>query len=264
MIHDRAIAAAHARTRSGKGRGVRRRRQGMNLLEIMIVVGIMVGLLVIAFPLIGWVLRLEEKRTANNLVGVYSRLHDEAVMRNLTFRIAYHLDDRYYEVEVSEDPALLFTDPEKRAEFEALQQEKMQRQASRFASDEAGMAVDEDGLSVDAAAFTAVQDKFNKRFDLPSGLVFGGVYTPAYGELVEPNGGDPSSLDEDEKVVVYSYILPSGISEHAVVQIVQEGNPDNGFSIEVEPMTGRVHLTQDLGAWEDRMSFVPDRAPDIP
>ena len=234
----------------------------MNLVEIMIVVAIMVALLVIVVPMVGWALKLNHKESASNLVAAYERLRDEAVLRNLTFRIAYHLEDRYYEVEVSEDTALLFADPETRLRFEAAQQEKLERKASRFADPE-DAAIGEDGLSVETASFTKVQDKYLKKFQLPPGVAFGGVYTPAYGELVEPATGDPSEMDEDEKQVVYSYILPSGIAEHTFVTLVQEGNPDVGYTIEVEPMTGVVHVDRGVRDWRDRFDFVPDRGPDL-
>jgi len=241
----------------------RRARQGMNLVEVMLVIAIMLALLAIVVPMVGWALKLDHKEAATNLVAAYERLRDEAVLRNLTFRVAYHLEDRYYQVEVSEDAALLFADPETRLRFEAAQQEKMERKASRFADPEGGVAVDEEGLAVDSASFAKVQDRFLKKFDLPTGVVFGGVYTPAYGELVEPSRGDPADLDEDEKQVIYSYILPSGIAEHTFVTLVQEGNPDVGYTIEVEPMTGVVHVDRGVRDWRDRFDFVPDRGPDL-
>ena len=235
----------------------------MNLVEIMIVIAIMVALIGVTVPVLSWSLRLGHKDAASKLTAVYERLNDEAMMRNVTFRIAYHLEERYYEVEVSPDAALLFDDPDKRAEFEAALQEKMERKASRFASEDDGVAVDEAGLAIEDADFTKLQEKFLKRFDLPGGVVFGGVYTPAYGEMVEPNPGNPEDLDDDEKTVVYSYILPSGISEHTVVTLVQEGNPNYGYTVEVEPMTGIVHVAREIRDFRDRFDFVPDEGPDL-
>jgi len=234
----------------------------MNLVEIMIVIAIMVALVAIAIPVVGWALQLNHKESASTLGAVYERLNDEAMMRNVTFRVAYHLEDRYYQVEVSPDATLLFTDPDKRAEFEAALQEKMERKASRFASED-DMVVDEDGLSVSEAAFTQLQDKFLKKFELPNGIVFGGVYTPAYGEMVEPSSDDPEDMDEDEKTVVYSYVLPSGIAEHTVVTLVREDDPTYGYTVEVEPMTGVVRVDRTVRDHRDRFDFVPDEGPDL-
>jgi type II secretory pathway pseudopilin PulG len=234
----------------------------MNLIEIMIVVGILVALVAVTIPLAGYTLRLEQREAVANLAMVYERLHKEAMLRNLTFRVAYHLDENYYQVEVSEDPALLFKEPRARLEYEAALQEKMERQASRFA-DPSEVTIDESGMAVDQASFSAVQDKFLKKFELPSNTRFGGVYTPAYGELVEPSGDDPEEVDEEDRVVVYSYILPSGLTEHTVVHLVRAGDPNSGFTLEVEPMTGQVHIDNELLDWDERFAFVPDTPPDL-
>ena len=235
----------------------------MNLLEIMIVVGIMLGLLVLALPVASYLLRLDQKAAVADLAIKYQRLHDEAQLRNLTFRVAYHLDDNYYEIEVGEESALLFTDPDKRAEHEAAIQEKLERTQSRFASDDDGVEVDESGLAVEEAKFTAIQDRFLKKVQLPNGTRFLGVYTPAYGEFVEPTGEDPEEMDEEDKRVVYSYILPSGISEHTVVQIARVGDDRNGYTLEVEPMTGKVYVDAELRDFRDRFDFVPEEGPDL-
>lgn len=263
MTRDLASLVTLARRTARSRRGGRRARRGMNLIEVMLVIAILLSLLVIVVPMVGWALKLGHKESATDLVAVYERLRDEAVLRNLTFRVAYHLEDRYYEVEVSEDAALLFADPETRERFEAAQQEKMERSASRFADTDSNAMIGEDGLSVETASFTKVQDKFLKRFDLPSGVVFGGVYTPAYGELVEPLRDDPEDLEEHEKTVIYSYILPSGIAEHTFVTLVQEGDPDRGYTIEVEPMTGVVHVDREVRDWRDRFDFVPEEGPKL-
>ncbi|MFT7518119.1 MAG: hypothetical protein ACI9MC_000246 [Kiritimatiellia bacterium] len=235
----------------------------MNLLEIMIVVGIMMGLLVVAIPLTGYLLRLDQKQVASGLAIKYQRLHDEAQLRNLTFRIAYHIDDQYYEVEVGESAALLFTDPEKRAEHEAAVQEKLEHDQSRFASDDDGVQVNDDGLAIEDAKFTAIQDRFTKKVQLPDGTRFIGVYTPAYGEMIQPTGEDPEEMDPEDKRVVYSYILPSGISEHTLIQIGRTGDDDHGYTVEVEPMTGKVYVDAELRDYKDRFDFVPDEGPDL-
>jgi type II secretory pathway pseudopilin PulG len=236
----------------------------MNLIEIMIVVGIMVGLMAIVVPIGLMLLRLDQKAAASELANRYERIRDEAILRNLTFRLAFHLDENYYEVEVSEDPALLFADPDKRKEFEAALQEKMERQARRRSPEEGGgIEVNEDGLAIQESAFSAVQDKFLKRFELPDGTRFGGVYTPAYGELVRPSVESPEELREEDKKVVYAYVLPSGRSEHAVVHLVRSDNEDVGWTVEIEPMTGQVNVVPELQDWRDRYDFVPKEGPEL-
>ena len=260
------MARAFARTNPPRVAPARRRRarRGMSLIEIMIVVAILVGLTAVAVPLGSSLLRLEQRQAAARLGTIYERLQNEAMLRNMTFRIAFHLEDRYYEVEGSSDPALLFATPEKRVETEARLAEALSRKPSRFDRGDAAMAVDEDGLALKQAQFTAVQDKFLRRFDLPRGVRFGGVYTPAYGELVTPSREDPLEMKPEDKRVVHAYILPTGVSEHAVIQIVYESNPTRGFTIEAEPMTGKIHIEAVVRDWDRRFSFVPKRGPNLP
>ena len=241
----------------------RRARRGISLVELMIVVAILIGLTLVVVPVGSSLLRLEQRQAAARLGTIYDRLQNEAMLRNMTFRIAFHLEDRYYEVEGSTDPALLFVSPEQRVETEAKLAEALERRPSRFADDADPFAVDEDGLALQQAQFTAVQDKFLKRFDLPGGVRFGGVYTPGYG-FVTPSREAPEAMKDEDKQVVFAYILPSGVAEHAVVQMVYESNPERGFTVEIEPMTGRVHVDAVVRDWDDRFSFVPTRGPDLP
>lgn len=244
----------------------RRHRQGTNLVEIMIVVAILVALLAVVVPMFGMALRLDQRDAASRLALTYERLVDEAMLRNVTFRIAYHLDDNYYEVEVAQTPALLFADPDARLEFEAAMQEKLERQPTRrYAKNDEVEAidVDDEGLALDQADFAAVQEKFLKRFDMPSGTRISGVYTPAYGDFQEPSGDDPEELEEHEKIVAYSYILPSGIAEHTVIHLTRIDDDRAGYTIEVEPMSGRVFVDHDVRDWRDRFDFVPEEGPDL-
>ena len=238
----------------------------MNLVEIMIVVGILMALIAVLVPMVGFALSLDQRDAASRLALTYERLIDEAMLRNVTFRIAYHLDDNYYQVEVAESAALLFAEPEARLEFEAALQEKLERKPKRrFAKvdEDAGMDVDEEGLALDEANFAAVQEKFLKRFDMPSGTRISGVYTPAYGDFQEPSGDDPEDLEDEEKIVVYSYILPSGIAEHTVVHLTNIEDDRRGYTIEVEPMSGNVFVDYEVRDWRDRFDFVPEEGPDL-
>ena len=240
----------------------------MSILEIMIVVAILIGLIAVSVPIASSLLRVEKRQAASRLGTIYHRLQNEAMLRNMTFRIAFHLEDRYYQVEGSSDKTLLFANPETRIETEAALAEALSRRPKRRRSSDSDdgidFEVDSDGLSLKQAQFQALQDKFLRRFDLPPGIRFGGVYTPAYGEFVLPSREDPERMKDEDKQVVYSYILPSGVSEHAVIQLVHENNPRQGFTIEIEPATGRVHITPTLEEWDRRFNFVPSRGPNLP
>jgi hypothetical protein len=170
-------------------------------------------------------------------------------MRNVTFRIAYHLDEGYYQIEVGDADTLIFNDPEKRIEYEEEQESRL----SAF--------MDEEDRPQESA-FEALQDRFNAKRELPRGTVFRGVYTPQYGELVTASGLD-IEVDPDDAVVVYSYIFGNGFSEHTIVQLMDEDDPTSGYSVEVEPLSGRVTLFGEFIDYEDRFDFIPEEGPEL-
>jgi hypothetical protein len=95
---------------------------------------------------------------------------------------------------------------------------------------------------------------------LPSGMRFGGVYTPQYGELVEPTGED----DEDDVLRVESYVMSNGFVEHTLIQLVDIDNPSDGYTIEVQPLSGIVKLHAEVLEPDDRLDFVPQEGPNLP
>ena len=245
MIPNRAISSL--RRRQG-----RRDRRGVALIEVLVVLVILLGVAALVLPAVSSYMQLEQRRAAKELSLTYELLHDQAVMRNVTFRVAFHLDANMYQIEVGDAEVLIFDDPEKREAWE----EEVARSRSRFSDDEeaAEAAIQE--------RFQQLQDSFATKKELPRGTRFGGVYTPQYDEMMEPSGVDITE-DPDEAVVVYSYIFPNGFTEHTVVQLVDVDDPDSGYTVEIEPLSGRVHMTAELSRWDERFDFVPEIGPEL-
>ena len=85
----------------------------MTLVEVLVVVALLVSITAISMPALDTLFQLEQRKVAKELTLQYGLLHDQAVMRNVTFRIAYHLDEGYYQIEVGDADTLIFNDPEK-------------------------------------------------------------------------------------------------------------------------------------------------------
>lgn len=240
---------ARARGAPSGARPRRRGRRGMTLIEVLVVLAILVALAAITIPTVSSYLQLEQRRVARDLAITYELLHEEAVLRNVTFRVRYHLDEGYYQVEVGRPETLIFDDPEKRAEYEEELADKM-----KFLTKEER----EQAEAEDPDAFAQLQENFNTRVALPRGTRFGGVYTPQYGELVRASG------DPEEPRVVESYIFPSGFTEHTVVQLVEQDDDESGYTIEIEPLSGRVHLRGEIVDFDEMDADLPDVAPELP
>lgn len=222
----------------------------MTVLEVMVVLAIALALVAVTAPAIGALLQLEQRRAARDLALVYQRLHDEAVLRNMTFRIAYHLDGNYYLVEAGDPDSLIFSDPRDRIEAE----EELQGNLKRFSEEEAA-AAREDG-------FQTIVVGFQEKFELPHGTRFGSVWTPQYEEPVQPSG--EGEEDPEEPLVAYSYLFPNGYAEPTLVQLVEVDDPEEGYTIVVEPMSGRVQLSPELLDHRDLFQDAPEQGPTLP
>lgn len=220
----------------------------MTLTEVMVVIVIALVMMGVLAPSLMSFLLLDQHQAAKELSLLYEQLHDEAVMRNVTFRIEYDLQKNTYQVQVAESGVLIFDNPRAREEWEESEERR-----KRHMTDEELAAFERR-----RASFSKLEARFETEFELPGGTVFGGVYTPQYEEMVRPD-----DVDEDDPKV-YSYIFPNGQAEHAVVWLVSEGDDSDGYTIEVEPLSGAVKLHGTLIEWDESYDWVPDEAPDLP
>jgi len=232
-----------------------RRERGMSLLEVMVAISVMLLLFAVLAPSLAGFLELDLSSSASKLVHTYGRLRDEAVMRNLTFRIVYYPNEGKYVVEPGEPGALISASPERREAWE----EEVRRKLS-------GMSEEEK-----AEWYRSRKQPFESRkgaigaleVELPAGVAIGGVYTPQYGDFVRP-GDVIDGQDEDQPLQVFSYIMNSGFTEHTLVHLVRADDPRSGFTIEVEPMSGVVKLHDELLELRDINEDLPTEGPDLP
>lgn len=227
-------------------------RRGVSIMEVMVVIAILLALVVVMVPAVSAVLQVQERRAAKQLAMLYQRLHDEAVLRNRTFRMVYDLDAGKTKIEVGLARAVIYTDADQRERYE----EELTRKLALM--DEEERAAYERARQ----PFEKLEANFSDTFDLPSGLVFGGIYTPQYGKMMtrEELPTDP----EDGTRLIYSYVFPNGFTEHTVVWLAEKGNPEEGWTIVVEPLSGKVTLHGELVDWEDTIEDIPDEGPRLP
>ncbi len=238
---------------AGRAPKARRGRRGMTLLEVMVSVGIMMLFVAALVPSLDAVLLLEQRGAARKLALIYTQLHDEAVLRNKTFRIAYHLDANYYEIEVGDPGALIFTNPEAREEYEENVADRIEDLSPE---DLREYKKRED--------FAKIQGEFEGKIELPENTRLYSVYTPQYEDPVRPREpGDRRATDADKPNVAYSYIFANGFAEYTVVQMVDREDEEDGFTITVDPLSGKVDLYTELIDQHDAFEFVPDDGPTL-
>jgi prepilin-type N-terminal cleavage/methylation domain-containing protein len=233
-------------------RSARRARRGLSLVEVMVVIALLLVLFAVLVPSVRAIFGLEHRKAALRLTMLFQQLHDEAILRNVTFRVAFDLDSSKFDVEVGEGSAVVFDDPEAKAKFD----EDIKRRLALM--DERELAE----YKSNQQPFEKLGAQFQTSFELPNGLHLGGVYTPQYGRMVM--AGEKRGDDEDEgPLVVYTYVFPSGISEHTVIWLSDRDGRD-GWTIEVEPLTGNVKMSGELLPWDQRVDWIPEEGPELP
>lgn len=229
------------------------RRRGMSLLEIMVVIAIMAVVLGIGLPSLSSIFDLEQRGAARELAMTYKFLLSEATMRNVTFRIAYNLDENSYRIEVGDPNTLVFSDPEAREAFEEEERRSLKRLTKSEKEDAAESAADPKFAGLESPGFqSSVQ--------LPPHSVFSFVYTPQYGEPQVPSTEPPRR--DDPPNIVYSYVFADGEAEYTVVRIVNDEDPEEGYTIEVEPLSGNVRVDSELTDIGASLEWLPDEAPE--
>ncbi len=236
----------------------------MTLVEIAVVMAVMALIAMVGVPSIAGLLDLQQRASAKEIAETYRWLIDEAQLRNVTFRMAFNLDAGTWMVEVGDPNTLVFANPEDRLEFEEEQEDAMSQYTER--EKEEAVELDENGDPVGSSytdRFSGLSDAaFTTEQTLAGGCRFAWVYTPQYGEDgIEPNDEMPE--DPSEHRMAYTYIFPDGTAEHAVIRIVDEDEEDDGYTVEVNPMTGEVSLSTEVVDPTESFEWIPDEGPNL-
>ena len=232
-----------------------RSRRGLSILEVMVVIAIMLALAAVLAPAARSVFQLDQRAAARKLAIAFERLQDEAVMRNLTFRVVFYLDQDRYVIESGEPGALIAASPDERADFEQELKDKM-----RHMDDAQKRAF----LRARRQPFESLGQSGKMEVKLPAGVKLGGVYTPQYGHMVRPGEALEGASEDDKSTKVFSYVMNSGFSEHTLIWLVPHADADEGWTVEVEPLSGVVHLHGELVEVYDLREGIPDEGPSLP
>jgi len=230
----------------------------------VVVTAILLMVAAVGIPSLAGLLDLQQRAAAKELAQTYTWLLDEAALRNACFRVAINLDRGRWQVEVGDPDTLVFSNPEARQEYEEELADKMSRFTERELEENRAQLDDEeeDGTPRPESFTGLVDPAFTTGMALPSGTRFAWVYTPQYGEDgIEPQDEVPE--DEEDDRIAYTYIFPDGTAEHTVIRVVGDDDPEDGYTIEVEPLTGRVSLSVDIVSPEQSMEWLPDEGPQL-
>jgi prepilin-type N-terminal cleavage/methylation domain-containing protein len=237
---------------------VRVARRGMTLIEVMVTVAIVLLILAVGIPSIAGLMALQQRGAVYELATTFAYLRDEATLRNVTFRIAFNLDRSTYEIEAGTPDATIFSTEEERVEWEQELEDRLNAYTEReIAEGVANELMDQTGR------FQGLEDvTLDTKVELPGGSRYGWVWTPQHEDPVAP--AEFLAEDPEDDTIVYAHIFPNGQLEPVVVRIVDEDDEDEGWTIIVEPLTGRIHLEDSVVEPEDLFDWLPVEGPEMP
>lgn len=225
----------------------------------MVAMAIMAIMAAIGLPAMSGYLGLQQREAAKEISQTYSWLLDEAALRNVSFRIAYNLDRRSWKVEAGDPATLVFSTPEAREEND----ERIEDEMSRFTQREIeeGQAEEIDDTK---GRFSGLDDPmFTQGNVLPDNTVFAYVFTNQYEEGgLTPNPDGPPDEEEDDRIA-YTYIFPDGSAEYTLVRIVDEDDPEDGWSVEVMPISGDIKMVSEEIDPEESLEWIPEEGPEL-
>lgn len=109
-------------------------------------------------------------------------------------------------------------------------------------------------------------DRMGGIHPLPPDTFFESVYTPQHEEPVRPPRVRQEPDPDEPPNVVAVHLFANGYVEFAVIRLVEGDDPreDEGFSIVVDPLSGRVRTLPELVDHEDLLDFLPKEGPRLP
>lgn len=234
-------------------------RAGLTLIEVLVAIAVMGLVMAVAIPSLRAIFDVHMTGAAKELALSYRYMRDEATLRNVTFRVAYYLDLNGYKIEVGDSNTLIFASAGARQAFDDELENDLKRYTDRQIEEgEANEVLEKKGR------FEGLSDPaLDAQVQMPAGTRIAWVWTPQYDEPVEPSD-DPPEDEDDMGVVAYSHIFNNGYVEHTLIRIEDIEDPDDGFTIEIEPLSGRVHIHDELKLPRDIVSWVPEQGPEIP
>jgi prepilin-type N-terminal cleavage/methylation domain-containing protein len=239
----------------------RTHRHGLTLIEIMVALALMATIAAIGLPAMSGILDLKQRAAAKEIVQTYTWLLDEAALRNVAFRMVYNLDQGTWAVEAGDPNTMVFSSPEAREQFD----EDLESAMSRFTKREVEEGKAEDVLAKRGrfSGLAGLDVGFDVAKPLPDGTQFAFVYTPQYEEEgVRPSKDGPPEEPEDE-AIAYTYVFPDGTAEHTVVRVVGIEDPEDGWTIEVMPISGDIVMTTDLIDPQKSLEWFPEDGPQL-
>jgi type II secretory pathway pseudopilin PulG len=239
-------------------------------MEMMVVIALLGVVILAILPSFGSMMGLQRDVSARRLASSYRFLHEEAALRNTSFRLVFNLDANSWAVEVGDPNTLIFHNQDDREEFQSDLMSELSRYTTREIEEGKASDVTDQINRFDAVTemvLHSLADDLETREGrtaavyLPEGTEFLWVQTAQYREPVTASPSPPD--DPAEESVAYSMIFPNGTMEPTLIRIVDSDDQEDGVTIMVEPLSGRVEIVEEELELDDWLDWLPDEGPEL-
>lgn len=177
--------------------------QGFTLIELLVIIGITVAMMGLAVSFFGGSYHIQIKKETSHLIGAVKLAYNEAITKNLYYRLVFDFENQSYWLESSSDPFYLKSDKE------------IEEEEKKVKKDEEEVIPE----------FTAAEEGAVKKVRLDDAVRIKDVYV-SHQEGILSTG------------YATLYFFPRGLTESAIIHLTDEDEA-NPYSIIVQPLTGR-------------------------
>ena len=206
---------------------LRRKRAGLTLIELVIVVALMAVIVTIVTPSVINIIGANLRSTASEVAGAIRFTYDLAARKNVPFRLVFDLDEKAYWVESASEKYLLDKEKTEVSEGRLDEDSQSESERSRRFIDRSYIEGGEMWQPKGKPAFSAFAGRYTKKKPLPEDIVFQDVWV---------------SHQEDRVTAgqAYLYCFPTGMTERAVIHIGDDA--EDSYTLVVEALTGVVKI----------------------
>jgi general secretion pathway protein H len=203
----------------------RARNHGFTLIELVITISLMVMIMAMVVPSVSNITGINLKTSASRLAGAIRFTYDLAARKNSSFRVVFDLDENTYWVESSSEKFLLDRQKTEVSDGE-LQPPDEEKRSRRFTS----RSFIESGdmwKPKSRASFSDFAGPMTKKAKLPDGISIDDVWVE----------------HQDDRVTAgkaYLYCFPTGMTERAVIHLVDDDQ--DVYTLSVEALLGSVKI----------------------
>jgi len=202
---------------------------GLTLIELIIVAAVFAMIVAIMVPSVESITGVHLKTSASCLAGTIRYTYDLAARKGVAFRVAIDIDENSYWVESASEKFLL--DREKTEVRDGVleepdEDEEDRRRSRRFVNRN---FIEGGGMwhARKRASFSDFAGPTTAKVALPQGIAFQDVWVAHQSDVVTTGRA-------------YLYCFPTGMTERAVIHLVEEN--EDVYSVTVEALTGSVRI----------------------